>query len=738
MKKALKISFIVLSSILILIFCLFFYYYLSTYNVKLDKSKLINFDRSIVFYDNSGNSVLEQSNGNSIVNISEINNYTKNAFVSIEDKRFYKHKGVDYKGLFRALASNLKSFSFKQGASTISQQLIKNTHLSSQKTLKRKLIEIKLAKQLEKEYSKEEILEKYLNTIYFGENCYGIKSASNHYFSKEPNELSLNESATLAAIIKAPTYYSPFQNYQRCFERKKLVLQQMLSQNYISINDYNSNVNEPITLTQKSQTTKGVDYFNLASKELDKILKNSPYSSTHLNVYTYADIYAQDSVEQSINSNNLSAHKTAVIMDKNACISAYYSSYGNTNRQIGSIIKPLICYAPAIENNIVCSATKISDTKTNFGGYSPKNYNDKYFGDISIKKALSLSSNVCAVKLLNYVGVNNAKKYLDKLNINTTKNDNSLCLALGVTENGVNLIDITSAYCVFNNNGNFTTPSFIKKITDSNGKVIYQNNKKTTRVFGDDTISIMNDMLLDTVENGTAKKLKTCKQKLYAKTGTVGNKKGNTDAYTISYNNNYVMGVWFGNKGNELLNNTITGGNIPASISSKLWDNLYIKESDDSEIPRSDNVEEVYLDKLEYDNNNKLVLADDECPLRYKFKALFKKSMLPKEKSSSFSCPKIEKPIISVNNNEISIKLCLTQCINAKIFRVENNQKIEVFDSAKNNKNVFTEKLLKKNQIYNYIVIPYYKNNEKIFFGKEIILEKIKSPVLEADDWWNI
>ncbi len=738
MKKTLKISFMILASTLILIFCLFFYYYISTFNIKLDSDKLISFDRSIVFYDYNKKVLLEQSNGKSIVNASEIPTHTKNAFISIEDKRFYNHNGVDYKGLFRAMVSNIKSFSFKQGASTISQQLIKNTHLTNQKTLKRKMIEIKLARQLEKKYSKQEILEKYLNTIYFGENCYGILSASNHYFSKNPNELSLNESATLAAIIKAPTYYSPFQNYQRCFERKNLVLKQMYEQKLITKNEYSDNYYAPIYLSQKNQTGKGVDYFNMASKQLDNILKKSPYSTKRINVYTYINSDIQNFAEESIKNSNLDAHKTALIMDKNACVIAYYSTFGDAKRQIGSIIKPLLCYAPAIENDLVSSATKISDTKTNFDNYSPSNFNDKYMGDVSIKTALSTSSNVCAVKLLNSIGVNKAKNYLDKLNIKTTNNDNSLCLALGATENGISLIDITGAYCVFNNNGSFSCPTFIEKITDSKNNIIYKNNKKNTKVFEDATITIMNDMLSDTVQNGTAKKLKYCQQKLYAKTGTVGNKNGNTDAYTISYNDSYVMGVWFGNKDNKLLDNVITGGNAPASISCDLWNKLFAIEPDDNEIEKSLDVEEVYLDKFEYDNNNKLVLADDICPLRYKFKALFKKSMLPKSKSTSYSSPKIEKPIITVNNNEINIQLCLTQCINAKIYKLENDKKIEVFDSAKNSVNVYTEKFTKPNETYSYIVLPYYVSNNKTFYGKEIILEKVKSPVLETDDWWNI
>ena len=173
MRKSVKILCIILLSILLLLFIALSYFYIQTYDTELDVNKLVSFNRSIVFYDKKNNAVLEQSNGKTLAEISKIPSYTKNAFIATEDKRFYHHNGVDFKGLIRATFNNLKTLSFKEGGSTITQQLIKNTHLSSEKTFKRKLLEIKLARDLEKEFSKDEILEKYLNTIYFGDNCYG-------------------------------------------------------------------------------------------------------------------------------------------------------------------------------------------------------------------------------------------------------------------------------------------------------------------------------------------------------------------------------------------------------------------------------------------------------------------------------------------------------------------------------------------------------------------------------------
>ena len=222
MKKALKISLIFILLALIFVLGILVYYFSTTIKFNLDKNKLVNINFVTEFYDVNGDKISTFSDKSPVVKLSELNDYTLNAFVSVEDKRFYKHNGIDYKGLSRALYKNISTFSFKEGGSTISQQLIKNTHLNSQKTLKRKFIEFKLTKQLERKYTKDEILEKYLNTIYFGHNLYGIESASNYYFDKSAKDLDIAESAFLAGIIKAPNTYSVTNSYEKCLNRRNL------------------------------------------------------------------------------------------------------------------------------------------------------------------------------------------------------------------------------------------------------------------------------------------------------------------------------------------------------------------------------------------------------------------------------------------------------------------------------------------------------------------------------------
>lgn len=737
MKKALKIFLALILTFFILVIGFVTYINISTINIKLDESKLINLNRTVAYYDVDGEILAEESNGKRVSEISNIPEYTKNAFVAIEDKRFYSHHGIDYKGLGRALINNIKNASFKEGASTITQQLIKNTHLSNEKTIRRKIAEIKLALQLEKRYTKEEILEKYLNTIYFGNGCYGIFSAADYYFDKTPDKLDINESAMLAGIIKAPSNYSPFTNYSKCNERKNVVLTEMFAQGYITEKEYADNKNTDIILTENVKNNVEHDFLTMARREFNSLIEKSPYSSSNLKVYTSFNPKLQKTIEGKIAEEQTVCDKSAVIVGSDGRVNAYYSTCGNIRRQLGSVIKPLLVYAPAIENDVVSSATCLLDEKTDFNGYSPSNYNDKYYGYVSVKESLAKSLNVCAVKLLNYVGTEKALSYIKKTQIPVSDNDGSLCLALGVTELGATLTEITNAYNIFSNNGYYTDYSFIDKIISESGEILYSRNDNKTQIFNDDTITIMNDMLSYTVAEGTAKKLKFCPLALYAKTGTVGSKKGNTDAYTVSYNSQYALGVWFGDKNNSLMDNSITGGSLPAQVSAEIWNELHDSFPLAKALINSDNVKEIYVDKISYDEEHVLVLADEISPERYKTKFMFKKSAIPKEQSTRFSSPTVEAPKFTVNNNIIEIDLCLTEYVDALIYKSIDNDKKLVYDTKISGKNTFTDSDIIPGAYYRYSVVPYYQSDKKTYLGKEILLGKLKTPKQSfGDDWW--
>lgn len=706
---------------------------------KLDKNKLINFNDKITFYDQNNVEIETNADGKSITEISDIPIHTLNAFVSIEDKRFYNHKGVDTRGFYRAMLNNITSFSFKEGASTISQQLIKNTHLTNEKTFNRKLKEIKLAKELEKNYTKNEILEMYLNTIYFGNGCYGITNASKQFFNKTPDKLSINESAILAASIKAPAIYSPLNNVEKSNQRKNLVLNEMYSQKYISKEqlDENLSINVEDELFCEEITSNKFNFISEAKKEVDRILNNNLIFNENLKVYTYCDNEIQKYIQNEINQDNLQCDKTAIVMGKNNEVYAYFSTCKDYNRQIGSTIKPLLVYAPAIESGNVYSCSKIYDEKVDFNGYSPSNYNDKYYGNVSVKFSLAKSLNTCAVKLLNQVGIEKCKSYLSTTDLTFTENDNNLAIALGSTEKGESLINLTSAYGVFNNKGYYVRPKYIKEIVNEKGKVIYKDSTIKKKVFNEGTCNVINDMLRYTVTDGTAKKLSFLPYEICSKTGTVGFNNGNTDAYSISYSNDYTIGIRYFNKDNSLMQNNISGGTYPTIFAGKLWNSIY-KNKTPTKFDLLSKCVKLNIDKLSYDKEGKVLLAEEIAPKKYVIEEIFTEENVPKTKSTFFSSPTINNCELSVNNSDILINLCQTEYYNYKIYRRCNNKKIEIYDTkGKKFNNVFIDKDIIENQIYEYYILPYYCYNDKTYFGKEYYVGKIKSPIKNIGDWWN-
>ena len=732
MRKVIKIVLFIIAIVFLLLIGIFSSIYYSIANLNIDKNKLVDLKNTISLYDENGRLFAEKSNGICVTDITAINDYTKKAFVAIEDKRFYSHNGVDFRGVLRATKNNLFSFSFKEGASTISQQLIKNTHLSSEKTLKRKLSEIKLAKELEKEYTKDQILEMYLNTIYFGSNCYGITSASKHYFNKSTKDLTLNESAALAGLIKAPSTYSPYKNLSKCNKRKNLVLNEMLKQGYITEDQYKSNIKADIVVNMENENTE-FDYAYLTTNYLDEILNSYPYKKNNVKVYTNYNSSFQNILKNAIlDCTDCNYEKSAIIMDNKGRVKAYYSTCGDNFRQIGSTIKPLLVYAPAIQENVVSSITPILDEKTNFNKYTPTNYNNKYYGYVSVKETLAKSMNASAVKILNYLTIDKAKSYINKTDIKLTDNDNSLAIALGSTEKGCKLSSLTAGYSIFPNKGKYNSPNCISKIYCNHE--IYNKNAEEKKIIDDDTAFIMNDMLKNVVQNGTAKKLSYLEFDVYGKTGTVGNKNGNTDAYIISFTGDYTLGVWVGTKDyTSYMKNQISGGTVPTLIANEIWKEIY-KDRTPSKLFTTNNVIKEKIDKISLEEEHKVILADDNTPERYKIETIFRKSCVPKEKSTRFSTPKIKKPKTSIYNNEYSVLLCQTEYIETRIIKEQNGKKSIVFDT-KNKKYLYKEKL-NPNIEYRFYALPYYDNGENLFFGEEILLDTIKSPSIKLGDWW--
>lgn len=605
-KKFLKFTsiFLSLSLLLSVIFCLGFYFF-ETNGVSLSADKLSSsLAVKARVLDESGETLSPNSR---FVRVGSLNQYTLSAFTSAEDKRFYRHHGVDYIRLGGALINNIKTRSFSQGASTISQQLIKNTHLSGEKTIKRKLREFKLTHELEKKFSKTEIMEMYLNSIYFGGGCYGIESAAQHYFSKPANKLSLSESAALAACINAPSIYSLEQPNGKIRQRRDLVLNLMRDYNKISDKDCEEAKREPIVINKSKLSDSGA-LFNMISQEAAQILNISEGEvlRSDLTIETRIDRDLEKKIEQIVSSkySSISPSFAVIVADnRTGTISAVCASNGALSipRQPGSLAKPLFVYAPAIEYGIISPATKILDEKIEISGYSPENADKSYHGFVSAREALAKSYNIPAVKLLNELQVSRAQEFASRLNIKFTGADNNLTIALGGMSEGVKLKTLVDAYSAFACGGNFKENKLITCIKRGDGKILYSDRSRPKRVMKDSTAYLINDMLCSTVTEGTAKRLQGTGYQLAAKTGTVGlsHSNKNTDAYVVCYTGEHTLLCYFGG---GVMPEGVNGATYPCALAKEILSVLYRTHSPKNfEMPSSVTLRQI--NRADYNNN---------------------------------------------------------------------------------------------------------------------------------------
>lgn len=648
--------------------------YIKYQNIPLNAEALTSPSLAISLYTSENKPMKEQLNGQ-YCKLEDLHDYTKQAFISIEDKNFYQHNGLNYKRIAKAMMKNITSMSLKEGGSTISQQLIKNTHLSREKTFERKLKEVALTKKLEKEFSKEEILESYLNIIFFGNNCYGLESASNYYFNKNAKDLTLAESCTLAGIIKSPSKYSPILQYDNCLRRRNLILDEMEKDGYISVDEKLQANKQPINLDITHPVSHLNTYAHASIDEASKLLGISAKQLAlgEYKIHTYLNEEKQQALEEAIaNSTIENCDNAGIVIDCNTHgVTAYY---GNSNfklldckRQPASCLKPIMVYAPALNEDVISPATQVLDEEIKIGDYRPTNINKKYSGYMSVTDAVKNSINIPAIKVLSYIGIDTGKQYAEKLGIQFDEKDTSYTLALGGMTYGVNLKELATAYTVFPREGNFAESNFVQYITDQNNKLVYVHKPSERMVLRQDSAYLMTNILQETAKSGTARKLSQIENtSIASKTGTVGKKnaQGNTDAYNISYTPEEVIGVWFGNLSNEALK--IAGGNQPTEV-VKNYVNIQTYTKTEFEMPSS--VTEAKIDVLEQEENHRLVLASPYAPERYTATHLFSRFNLPNEISENFT----EKPQVDADckleNGQIVINLSAKKHLEYQIFK---------------------------------------------------------------------
>lgn len=640
-KKGVKITLSVLSVFLcILAVAVLSGFIIMEPNVKingfaeLDKARLDNVSKTITVLGNDDEPISDAiyDNNKIFTEISDLPSYVSAAFVAVEDKRFYTHHGVDYLRILSAAKNNIFSGSFKEGASTISQQLIKNTHLKSDKTISRKIQEIRIARDLERNYSKDEILQMYMNILYFGNNIYGIGTAANVMFDKQAKDLTLPESALLAGIINNPSKFNPYTHAEDAEKRRNTVLDRMFEQGYISENDCLSAKAEKIVLSRKNIISN--QYINNCISEAEKILgkDKSDIFDGGYTIKSYFKAGLQEYLNELISQNEVENAELNIIVADNES-GKFISNGGNSGYDLseqkrlpGSVIKPILCYAPALELKNVYTVTPILDEKTSFGEWAPSNFNDKYFGWISIEDSLVYSLNVPAVKLLEMNGIEQSKETARKFGIEFNRNDNSLALALGGMTDGVTLNSLTDAYRTFASGGKFTKGRYVKEILDRSGNSVYKDRAEMAKqAISADNAYLITKMLQKCAQTGTAKHVGYSNKFAAAKTGTVGNKQGNSDAYCIAYTPDYTVAVWLGTR-DGLLENKYAGGTLPAKLAGQILS--YLNDASDFVAPES--VVRADIDLTELKNNQKVLLAGDDVKAINRLSALFSNENMPR------------------------------------------------------------------------------------------------------------
>lgn len=626
------------------IFAVFLFAY-ETKDAKLDMSLFSSSKNAVAFSvcDEENNNVDLAIFGDKQLDISTLPSHVKNAFIAVEDKRFYSHSGVDYKRMAGALLKNIKSRKFSEGASTITQQLIKNTHLSREKTVTRKMKEIKLAIKAEKVFSKDKILEEYLNTIYFGNGAYGIENASELYFSKPAKDLSIAESATLAGVINAPRIYDPILNQERCKERRNLVLKLMQNQNYISFEEYEKNAKTPINIVKNDIKTLKYAKKCIIQETCDALnVTENQLKNMHINIKCSIDFSLQKDIDNlllnesvHVNGENQSPASIGVfVVDNKTKNVVAVAGFGGMNfsskRQPGSLIKPILVYAPALEKGQISPETILKDEPICIDGYSPSNASKTFMGNVSAKVALEKSLNIPAVKVLSNIGVPYAKNFASNIGIQFDEKDTNLALALGGMTNGVTLKQLADAYSTFATNGEFCKSSFVSEIVSDTGKVLYSAQKNKTQSMKTSTAFLISDMLKGTVKNGTARRLSGFNFDLSAKTGTVGVPSShlNTDAYTACFTTDHTIICYYGaNSKSGNLPSSVNGASYPANLTKEVLKILYQDSSPQSFIV-PDDVVSADIDTRTL-SSGKVTLANPSTQSRYKRTAYFDKNNLP-------------------------------------------------------------------------------------------------------------
>lgn len=507
--------------------------------------------------------------------LKEMPNYVPKAFVAIEDRRFYEHYGVDPFGIGRAFVANVLHRAVAQGGSTITQQLAKNLFLTQERTINRKLQEVLLALWLERKFSKTQILEMYLNRVYFGSGAYGIEQASQRYFGKSARHITLAEAALLAGLVKSPSRLAPTRNFDGAEKRAQVVLSAMAELRFINGATERVAVTHPPRIMAQANTGS-VNY--VADWVMDALNDTLGHVDQDIVVQTTIDATLQANAEKALNEElaqkgdkNGVAQGALVAMMPDGAVRAlvggrnYADSQFNravaAKRQPGSAFKPFV-YLTALEHGLTPDTVR-EDKPIKIKGWQPENYSHEYFGPVTLTKALALSLNTVSVRLTLEVTPMAVVRTAYRLGI-ASKLEPNASIALGTSE--VSVLELVGAYAPFANGGFALVPHVIGKITASNGKVLYARSaRQFGRVVDAHYVTMMNAMMAETLAIGTAQKATLPGWPAAGKTGTSQDFR---DAWFIGYTAHLVTGVWLGNDDGTPTKH-VTGGSLPVEVWSR-------------------------------------------------------------------------------------------------------------------------------------------------------------------------
>lgn len=561
------------------------------------RAKLENIQRASSVYDRNGKMIGNLYYYRRIwVSVSKIPVNLQNAVVAIEDNRFYSHNGIDLKGLARAAIHNLIPGGAMEGGSTITQQLAKISLLTSERTLSRKVQDITLAMQIEETYTKKEILELYLNSIYLAHGNVGVEAASRYYFNKSVNQLGLAESALLAAMIRSPENYSPLKNPNEAKSRRNLVLKKMLEYKYITNAQYNAATASKLNIVKQSNASAVGGYF--LDYIRDYLIKTKDFTEEELRfggykIYTTLDLGFQKEAEQTMRQ--LPTIPSAKVQPQGALISldsktgAILAMVGGRNysdsqynrsilayRQPGSAIKPFV-YATALEKGLTAASVfedkPLTITLADGKVWSPDNYDHKFRGPLTLREALRNSVNTVAVQLLQQVGVETVAEQMERMGINSlvkqgSVNDVNLApLALGGLTKGVTPLELSAAYLPFPNLGLYVEPTALIKIVDRDGRVVKRFTAEKKAVLSSQTAYIMTMLMKDVIEQGTGQRARLPERWAAGKTGTSSDY---TNAWFVGYTPEVLTTIWIGNDRQDQPMQ-YKGRSIGSSSAAELW-----------------------------------------------------------------------------------------------------------------------------------------------------------------------